>query len=311
MTHVRALMILTENDTLIDGRNLAGLVEMARVAEDHGVDGVMLSEHIVLGPSANALGLPSNPRDYAAPGNQDPAMPWPNSLVLLSAMAAVTSQLRLVAGAVVTPLRHPLLLAKEFGTLDLLSEGRLVILPTVSWHEDEYRSLGVDFRRRGAILDEQLAVWREVWTPGPASFHGRFFDFDEAYVEPRAFRPDGPRVWIGGSSVHPALERRLAAYGHGYNPFGAPSEDGLARLRAAVESVGRSWAEIELVGGVRAELPADGSSGSLARAMEAVPAQRDAGFTTICVKPSMFIDSLEDYPAFCHEVVDRLEEMSH
>ena len=128
-------------------------------AEDAGFDAVMVSEHVVLGPDAEADGLPSNPRDYALPGNQDPAMPWPSSLVLLSAVAAATTRLRLVAGAIIPPLRHPLLLAKDLATLDLLSEGRLVVQPTVSWHRAEYDALGVPFGSRGALLDEHLAAW--------------------------------------------------------------------------------------------------------------------------------------------------------
>jgi len=61
---------------------------MAVAAEEAGFDGVMASEHVVLGSGANADGLPENPRDYALPGNQDPATPWPSSVVLLSAVAA-------------------------------------------------------------------------------------------------------------------------------------------------------------------------------------------------------------------------------
>ncbi len=99
------------------------LVRFAVEAEQAGFDAVMVSEHVVLGPGADSDGLPSNPRDYALPGNQDPATPWPSSLVLLSAVAAVTTRLRLVAGAIIPPLRHPLLVAKDLATLDLLSRG--------------------------------------------------------------------------------------------------------------------------------------------------------------------------------------------
>ena len=72
-------------------------------------------------------------------------------MVLLSAIAAATERLRLVAGAIIAPLRHPLLLAKELGTLDLLSEGRLVVIPTVSWHRGRVRGAGraVPPARRG------------------------------------------------------------------------------------------------------------------------------------------------------------------
>ncbi|MGA9746087.1 MAG: LLM class flavin-dependent oxidoreductase, partial [Nocardioides sp.] len=119
------LLVLSENWTLTSGDDLPEVVRWAQVAEDAGFDSVMLSEHIVLGPDAGAHGVMGNPRDYALPGNQDPEMPWPNSLLLLAAMASVTTHLRLAAAAVIAPLRHPLLLARELGTLDLISEGRL------------------------------------------------------------------------------------------------------------------------------------------------------------------------------------------
>lgn len=95
--------------------------------------------------------------------NQDPATPWPSSMVLLSGIAAVTTRIRLVAGAVIAPLRHPLLIARELGSLDLLSGGRLVVLPTVSWLEGEYAALGVPFRSRGDLLDEHLRAWAVLW----------------------------------------------------------------------------------------------------------------------------------------------------
>src|SRR6187399_273945 len=187
---------------------------MAVIAEEAGFDAVMVSEHIVLGPSAGADGIMGNPRDYALPGNQDPAMPWPSSLVLLSAIAAATTTMRLTACAVIAPLRHPLLLARELGTLDLLSEGRLVVLPTVSWHRDEYEALGVPFNRRGALLDEHLAAWRACWQPSPASFEGEHYAFHDVYVEPKPYRPEGPTMWFGGSTIHDRLLRRIVEYGH-------------------------------------------------------------------------------------------------
>jgi cytochrome P450 len=134
-------------------------------AERAGLDAIMVSEHIVLGPSSNEAGLPANPRDYALPGNQDPATPWPSPIVLLSAIAAATTRIRLVASALISPLRHPLASAKDLATLDRLSGGRLVVQPTVSWHRDEYDALGVPFGRRGEILDERSRSGRK---PGGA-----------------------------------------------------------------------------------------------------------------------------------------------
>src|ERR1700735_2826522 len=164
-------------------RDLRALVRMAQDAEEAGVDAIMLSEHIVLGASAGAGGRPDNPRDYAAPGNQDPDTPWPDSIVLLSAIAAVTTRLRLIAAAIIAPLRHPVLLAHQLATLDLLSEGRLVVQPTVSWHREEYAALGVPFEQRGELLDEHLAAWSELWRASPASFDGHHYSFHDVYLE--------------------------------------------------------------------------------------------------------------------------------
>lgn len=307
------LMILTENTTMSGGSDLPTLVRWAREAEDAGFDAVMASEHIVMGPDAGADGvnLPSgNPRAYAMPGNQDPFTEWPNSLVLLSGVATATSAIRLVAGAILAPLRHPLLLAREIGTLDLLSEGRLVVQPTVSWSRDEYAALGVPFADRGRILDEQLEVLARAWGPSPISHHGRFFDFDDVYFEPKAYRPDGPRMWFGGQGMHGALLRRLVRYGHGFHPLGAPSAADYAALDEGLAATGRRRADLELIGGTRAVFPDDRSCADLGQAMAAIPEQLEQGYTTFCLKPSQFIDDGTQIGTFCRDVMRRAEAMS-
>jgi probable F420-dependent oxidoreductase len=310
MSAPKLVLVLSENWTLTPPREMRALVEMAAVAEDAGFDAVMVSEHIVLGPSAGAEEVMGNPRDYAMPGNQDPAMPWPSSLVLLSAIAAVTTRLRLAACAVIAPLRHPLLLARELGTLDLLSEGRLVVQPTVSWHRDEYAALGVPFARRGALLDEHLEAWAGLWRKTPLSFAGEHYSFADVYFEPKAWRPDGPRLWLGGQSVHPRLLRRIVRYAHGFHPLGPPTDEDLILLRDGLAAEGRDLSELELVGGMRAVFPDDHSVSPLEPALASVPAQQARGFTTFCIKPSQFIDAIARYPAWCREVVERVGELA-
>lgn len=306
----RLLLVLSENWTLTSPRDLRALVRIAAEAEQAGIDGVMLSEHVVLGPAAGERGVMANPRDYAYPGNQEPAMPWPSPVVLLSAIAAVTERLRLVAGAIIAPLRHPLLLAKELATLDLLSEGRLVVLPTVSWHEQEYAALGVPFRQRGALLDEQLEVLARCWQPGPASFHGRHYPFRDVWVEPQPFRPGGPPLWFGGQQMHPALLRRLVRWGSGFNPLGTPSPGDLAALAAGLRAAGRDPAGLEMVGGIRGRFPDASSPADLDDALQALPGQLAAGFTTVCFKPSMYLDDPRQVGAFCRRLAARVERMA-
>lgn len=306
MTPLRLVLVLSENWTLTPPRDLRALVRMAVEAEDAGIDAVMLSEHVVLGRGADSSGVPANPRDYALPGNQDPAMPWPSSLVLLSAIAAATTRLRLVAGAIIAPLRHPLLLAKDLATLDLLSEGRLVVQPTVSWHRAEYEALGVPFHARGALLDEHLAAWTGLWRESPSSFDGLHYCFSDVYLEPKPYRPEGPVLWFGGSSLHDALLHRIVAYGHGFNPLGSPTPEDLERLAAAMAAAGRDMSELELVGGTRGVFPDAGGVADLAQALESVPAQLARGFTTMCFKPSQFSDDPREIRTLCLEVVARV-----
>jgi probable F420-dependent oxidoreductase len=303
VSRVRLVHVLSENWTLTPPRDLRGLVRMAEEAEAAGFDAVMVSEHVVLGRGADADGAMQNLRDFALPGNQDPAMPWPSSLVLLSAIAAATTTLRLAAAAIIAPLRHPLLLAKDLATLDLLSEGRLVVLPTVSWHEPEYRALGVQYGDRGALLDEQLAAWQAAWAPSPASFAGRFYRFEDVWVEPKPWRADGPRLWFGSSTLHERLLRRMVRYGHGWNPLGRPSDADVERVRDALADAGRDLAGFELVGGTRGRFPDADGVADLDEALAAIPAQFDRGFTSICIKPSQFLEDRSRHAAWCREVV--------
>ncbi len=284
-------------------RDLRGLVRIAQEAEAAGIDGVMLSEHIVLGRSAGSRGRPENPRDYAAPGNQDPATPWPDSIVLMSAIAAATTRLRLIGAAIIAPLRHPVLLAHQLATLDLLAQGRLVVQPTVSWHREEYAALGVPFTRRGELLDEHLAAWRVLWQPGPASFAGRFHQFAGVYLEPKPYRAEGPRLWFGGSSLGPWIIRRLVVYGHGFHPFGQPTAAEMRPLAQQMGAAGRDMSELEVVGGIRGRFPAPDAVADIAEAAQAIPAQLEAGYTTICFKPSQFTDDPAEVGALCRRLV--------
>ncbi len=267
----------------------------------------MVSEHIVLGPSAGEAGLMANPREYALPGNQDPATPWPSSLVLLSGIAAATTRLRLVAGAVIPPLRHPLLLARELGSLDLLAEGRLVVLPTVSWHREEYEALGVPFGARGDLLDEHLAAWEVLWRDTPGVVRGRALPLLR-----RLLRAEGLPARRPGALVRRQLGARPAAAParplrrRASTRSARRATDELARLRAALVEAGRAPDALELVGGIRGTFPDAAAVADLPRALESIPGQLARGYTSICFKPSQYTDDLEAIGPLCRELVRRV-----
>ena len=276
MARVKLVLVLSENWTLTSPRDLRSLVRVAVEAEDAGIDAVMVSEHIVLGASAGEAGLMANPREYALPGNQDPATPWPSSLVLLSGITAATTRLRLVAGAVIPPLRHPLLLARELGSLDLLSEGRLVVLPTVSWHRDEYEALGVPFGSRGALLDEHLAAWDVLWRDSPASFEGAHYRFSDVWLSRRRTARPAPCC---GSAAAPCTSACS----------GGSSATAMASTRSARRAARSSRAcerrcsrrpepdELEMVGGIRGTFPDDDSVADSPARSRRFPDRSNAG----------------------------------
>ncbi len=199
-----------------------------------------------------------------------------------------------------------MLLAHQLATLDLLCEGRLVVQPTVSWHREEYAALGVPFERRGELLDEHLAAWKALWRSSPASFSGRWYSFADIYLEPKPFRAEGPRLWFGGMSVGPWIVRRLVEYGHGFHPFGQPGADELQLLVDAMAAAGRSFGDLEVVGGIRGRFPSAGGVADLDEAMESIPAQLEAGYTTICFKPSQYTDSVSEVGGLCRRLVRSL-----
>jgi probable F420-dependent oxidoreductase len=302
-------MILTENETMLPSRDMRSVVGLAKIAEETGFDAVMISEQTMLGGDAACNGLMANPRMYAAIGNQDPATPWPSSVATLAAVAAVTERVRIVAGAIIPPLRHPILLAKDLATIDLLAEGRLVVQPTVSWQRAEYEAHGQPFGERGRILDEHLAAMRALWTASPAEFHGHYFDFADVWSEPKAWRPGGPRMWFGGEWMHPALIRRMAAYGHGFHPFGTPTDEDLAMLADGLAEVGRSIDDIELIGGTRATFDGPDSVADVERAMADIPDQIERGYSTFCMKPSQYTDDLGEVRDVCARMIDLVADL--
>jgi probable F420-dependent oxidoreductase len=304
------VLILSENHTLFPPRDLPALVGAAVRAEAAGFDAVMVSEHVALGPGSDADGVPENAREYALPFNQDPSMPWPDPIALLAAVASATTRIRLVASSIIAPLRHPIMLAKQLATLDRLSGGRLVVQPTVSWLRSEYGALGVPFDRRGELLDEHLEAWRVLWRDPPASFQGRHYRFEDVWLEPRPMRPQGPPLWFGGQRLHARVLRRLVTYGSGFNPLGAPTDEELARLRAAMSGAGRGPDELEMVGGTRGRFADPMGVADLDEALAQIPPQLERGFGTICIKPSQFLDEPTGFADWCRDVVERVRAIA-
>jgi alkanesulfonate monooxygenase SsuD/methylene tetrahydromethanopterin reductase-like flavin-dependent oxidoreductase (luciferase family) len=167
----------------------------------------------------------------------------------------------------------------------------------------------VPFRQRGDLLDEHLAAWQVLWRDTPASFVGKHYSFHDVYFEPKAFRPEGPQLWLGGAGLHRRMLDRIVAYADGFNPLGRPAPAEMERLTAALVASGRDGHCLELVGGTRAVFRGPDSVADLGQALATIGPQVAAGFTTFSIKPSQFTDDPEDVPRFCREVIRRVDGM--
>ena len=110
--------------------------------------------------------------------------------------------------------------------------------------------------------------------------------------------------------MHDALLRRLVRYGSGFNPLGSPTDDDLDLLRRGMTDAGRDVAELEMVGGTRGRFTDARGVADLDAALASIPAQLERGFTTICIKPSQFVDEADDLGVFCRNVVERVGAMT-
>ncbi|MER7836293.1 LLM class F420-dependent oxidoreductase [Streptomyces sp. NPDC096040] len=205
------------------------LVEIARAVDRAGFAYLAVCDHV------------------AIPHRLAPAMStvWYDPVATLAHLAAVTERVRLLSHVAVVGLRHPLLSAKQYATLDHLSGGRLILGVGAGHVREEFEVLGVDFGQRGAVLDEAIDALRAAL--GPDEFpthHGKFYDFEGLGQRPRPAQRRVP-VWVGGSS--PAAVRRAALKGDGWLPQGDPRDrlpDQIARLRRLREEAARGGAAV-------------------------------------------------------------------
>jgi probable F420-dependent oxidoreductase len=203
------------------------LAATAREAEDAGFDSVWAGEHVIL-PD------PQVPPSPMAPG--DPAL---DPLLGLAWAAAHTTQLKLATGIIILPQRNPVVLAKQLASLDVLSGGRVVFGVGVGYLEPEFRAIGANFGRRGAVTDEFLDAIETLWYDEHPAFHGEFASFEGVDAHPRPAQDRVP-VIVGGHS--PSAYRRAVRRGDGWYGF-ALNEENVAgcldALRGASDTVDR------------------------------------------------------------------------
>ena len=192
-------------------------------------------------------------------------------ITTLAYLAGITAQIKLVTSVMIIPYRNPILTAKMLSTLDMLSKGRLILGAGVGWMEEEFELLNAEpFAERGAVTNEYLRAFIELWTNDDPTFEGKYVNFSNITFLPKPVQKPYPPIWIGGQSK-PAI-RRAAQIGDAWHPVGAipaaplePEElaENLVLLRDYAEKAGRDPSKIQV--SVKAPLYDANSSGDIRR----------------------------------------------
>lgn len=194
---------------------VADLTMIAGTADRLGFDHLTCAEHVAV------------PLDAAA----GRGLTYWDPLAALAFLAAHTENLRLVTSVLVLGYHHPLEIAKRYGTLDLLSAGRVVLGVGVGSLAAEFDLLGAEFDGRGERADDALAALRASLSTTRPAYSGPFYDYGDLAVQPCAVQAHVP-IWVGGRTLRSL--RRAVRLGDGWMPFGLSAAE-LTAMLARVE----------------------------------------------------------------------------
>jgi len=249
------------------------LTHLAQTAERVGVESMWTIEHVVV-PVGYKSTYPYDPSGKMPAPEQ---MPMPDPLVALAYAAAVTKTLRLATGILILPQRHPIYVAKEVATLDVLSDGRVILGIGIGWLQEEFDALGIPFEERAARTAESVRAMRSLWKDEAEPFRGKFFNWEKLESHPKPVQKQGVPIVVGGHTEMAA--RRAARYGDGFFP-GVADDQKLSWLlgimREECAKLGRDPKTIEI------------TSGRAAPDVDGVKRLADMGVSRFMVPPPAF-----------------------
>jgi len=244
------------------GTDPSAIRDWAQAAEALGLSHVITYDHV--------LGAVHAGREPKLTGPYTERDAFHEPLTLFAWLAAHTRTLVLATGVLVLPQRQAALVAKQAVEVAILSGGRLRLGVGTGWNHVEYEALGVDYERRGALLEEQVGLLRRLWSEPVIDFRGEFHRVDRAGILPLPERPIP--IWFGG--FVPAAFRRAARSGDGFQ-FGAAGRGVRAQWAQVKELLAKEGRD---VAGFGAEATVDYSAGPDAWRAE-LEAWREVGGT--------------------------------
>ena len=201
----------------------ATMFELIDKAEQWGIDSIWLSDHILDSGAHPELDTPT----------------------MLAAIAARTTRLKMGPSVLLVPLRHPVIVAKIFATLDYLAPGRVICAVGLGANPKEFDILGMTIEHRAGKLDEGIVLMRKLWSESHVTFNGKYYRLEDVTIEPKPARRN-IHLWVGGRSEF-ALKRvaRLADGWFASRVTPQQFQEGRQKSAECARAYGRAAADIE------------------------------------------------------------------
>jgi probable F420-dependent oxidoreductase len=289
------------------------IVSLGMQAEALGFDSLWVSDQVVI-PSELRSSFPYGPiGQYDIDANQN----FFEAIGVLTYLAGRTSRVHLGTSVLVLPYRQPLVVAKQWATLDALSGGRTILGVGAGFMREQFEVLGTDiFDRRGAATDEAIRLLRAAWAPGAeVSFAGEVYRFQPVRFLPKPVQPGGPPIWVGGNGRRSI--RRAAELGDGWHVVRMSVNElraGVATLHALLDRNDRQPSDVITSAKFRLHGPGTGPrdqpheselTGQAELIAEKIRSYQDAGLQYLVLDPTQHAASAEALEAiefFAHEV---------
>ncbi len=217
--------------------------KVAMAAENAGFDFMSVNDHLIV-PAKLDSAYPYTVGGVWSASEHGHCF---DQLTAIAFLAGCTEKLRLLTSVMVVPHRPAIATAKMLATIDVLSNGRLIVGVGAGWMAEEFKLLGAPFEDRGRATDEYIEAYKELWTKERPAYQGQHVAFDNLIFAPKPIQKPHPPIWVGGESQ--AALRRTVKSGDAWYPANNNQKKpldtpvrlkaGIAELHALSEKMGR------------------------------------------------------------------------
>lgn len=284
--------------------------EACRLAEACGLDSLWFGDHVVMAAQGDAA-HPANDSGRRAYLDRPSLV---DQGAAMAAAAALTERVGIASSVLIAPYRHPLAVAHQLASIDVLSGGRLTVGVSAGWSQVEFDALGVPYAQRGSLTEESIEIYKLAWTQPVLRHSGRHFAFDGVTMDPKPLQRPHPPLLYGATT--PAGARRAARCCDGLYPILLDPQAGAGRfdplldeVRREAERIGRDLTGFRLAcftSGRVEDAPREGARpllvGSLEQVLEDVEALARHGYGHVTVYPHVPSGTVSEFL----ETVERL-----